>query len=536
VRFRSIVKAQGIIGFFVGISRVFGVIRDMAFASLLGTSLVKSAFDVGFMIPNLFRRLFGEGALSAAFIPVFTDSLQSEGKESAFVLANRVITMLTVFLSVVSVAGIALISLYLWFVHPGEKAFLAMDLLRVMLPYALLICLVGMFTAILNSFLHFAVPASTPILLNLIMIATMWWICPLVGNTKQEHAYWIAVAVLVAGLVQVGFQLPMLYRFGFKPRASFDWSDSRIRKILVLMLPVALGMGVTQINIVVGTLLAYWAADWAPATLTYAGNVVYLPHGLFATSLGTVLLPVFSRYVTNSDIEGLKQTMNSSLRHLMFIMIPAAVGIMVLASPIIRLIYERGSFTAESTMLTSRALFFYAPGLLAFSLCKVFIPAFYAMKDTSTPVRVSIWAIIVSFSINVAGVIFLPLHYKHVGIVVGSVIGETINGVALAWIFTRRSGSPGWARIFGSISRMAFAATAMGVGVYFTFYRFLPPVVMPGLKGTLYLGMNVLGSIGAGVLIYAVVICVISREEFNAVVSALKRVKKPDSPVAGNGN
>jgi len=508
----------------------------MAFASLFGTSMVKSAFDVGFQIPNLFRRLFGEGALSAAFIPVFTDSLQGEGRESAFALANRVITMLAVFLSIVSVAGITLISLYLWFVRPDEKAFLAMDLLRIMLPYALLICLVGMCTAILNSFLHFAVPAATPILLNLVMIATMLWVCPHVGETKQQQVYWIAFAVIVAGFVQVGFQLPMLGRFGFKPKPSFDWADPRIKRILVLMLPVALGMGVTQVNIVVGTVIAYCAADWAPAALTYAGNVVYLPHGLFATSLGTVLLPVFSRYSTNSDMDGLKQTMNSSLRHLMLIMIPAAVGIMVLSAPIIRLIYERGSFTAESTVLTSRALFFYAPGLIAFSLCKVFVPAFYALKDTSTPVRVSLWAILVSFSINVAGVIFLPLQYKHVGIVVGSVVGETINGVVLAWIFTKKIGSPGWGRIFGSISRMVIAAAAMGAGVYFVFYRLLPRVVLPGLKGTLFLGVNVLGSIGIGLLMYTVIICLISRDEFKAVVSALKRRNNPDRPAAGNGN
>ena len=189
-------------------------------------------------------------------------------------------------------------------------------------------------------------------------------------------------------------------------------------------------------------------------------------------------------------------------------------------------------------MLTSRALFCYAPGLLAFSLCKVFIPAFYALKDTSTPVRVSIWSILVSFSINVTGIVFLPLQYKHVGIVVGSVVGETINGVVLAWIFTRKIGSPGWVQIFGSISRIFFSAAVMGTGVWWLFYRVLHPAYVPGLHGTLSYGLALIGSVVFGMFLYVLSIVIVSKDEFMAVISALKRGKRPDSDVSvsGNGN
>ncbi|RJR12642.1 murein biosynthesis integral membrane protein MurJ [Candidatus Parcubacteria bacterium] len=538
MQYRHVIKSAAVVGSFVLLSRVFGLVRDIIFAAFFGTSLAKSAFDVAFRIPNLFRRLFGEGALSASFIPVFTDTLAHDGKEAAWLLARRVVTFLVVILSEITIIGIVCITIYLHFASPGDRICLVLELLRIMLSYALFICTAALSMAILNSFSHFIVPAATPVLLNLVLIGALIWVCPHLGDTGEERIRGVAWAVFVGGILQLVVQVPVLIRYGYRIGFSFNWSDSRLRKVLVLMAPAALGVGVTQINVTIGQILAYRVADWAPAALNYAEHMVYLPLGLFATSLGTVLLPAFSQHSARSDFGQITSMINKALRHLMFVMIPASVGMIILAQPMISLILENGSFTAESTWLTARALQFYAPGLFAFSLCKIFAPAFYSLKDTATPVKISLCAIALNFCLNVAGIAFLPFYYKHTSIALGSVVAETVNGVVLAWLLTRRIGSPGWAQIFNSLVRILICALIMGLAVYFAHGFFVEWLTTRGISGKAGLGMSVFGSIGLGILIYIAAGTLLCRDEFHEFIAVLKqRRRRPGQPKAcGNGN
>lgn len=539
MQYRNVVRSATLVGFFILLSRIFGLARDMVFAHYFGTSLAKSAFDVAFRIPNLFRRLFGEGALSASFIPVFTESLEKESQERSWELAGKVRSMLVTVLAAVVVLGLLLLWAILARGGHGQRAFLVMSLLQIMLPYALFICVVALCMAVLNSFKHFAVPAATPIILNLVLISAMVWVCPWFGESTEERIFGVAWAVLAAGLIQMLVQYPALKRFGHKPVFSFNWKDSRIARVLLLMLPASVGMGITQINVVIGGVLALWAGPWAPAALTYAEHMVYLPLGLFATSLGTVLLPAFSTFAARNQMDEINRTINSSLRHLMLVMLPASVGLAVLAEPIIRLLLEQGSFDAWSTTLTARALMFYAPGLFAFSLCKIFAPAFYSLKDTKTPVKVGICAIVLNFVLNVAGIAFMPEFYKHASIALGSVIAETVNGCALAYLLQKRIGSPGWREISSSLVRTGIASFVMGVAVYFSFdliEHAISNAALPGKLGAGILGVKfrqlvaVTLSIGLGAAVYGVSAFVLCRKEVREILALRRRQPAQLSP------
>ena len=448
-----------------GVSRLLGLAREIAMAAFFGTSLAQSAFVVAFRLPNLFRRLFGEGALSAAFIPVFSESVTREGPERAWQLAGRVMTLLGVVLCAIGVGGIAAISVALKTIVLSEKAALVLSLLRIMLPYVVFICLMGLCMAALNSFHHFLVPAASPILLNMVWLASLWWLCPRFGETRELRIYGVAWGVLLAGVLQLAVQIPMLVRYGFRGNLSFNWRDPRVRRVLVLMGPAAIGVGVTQINVVIDSLLAMWIGDWAPAALFYAERLIYLPLGLFATALGTVLLPTFSRQAARVDHAEIKRTLNRSLRGLLLVMAPAAAGLLALAPAVVELTFQRGAFDAWSTVLTTRAVCFYAPGLVAFSLYKALVPAFYALQDTTTPVRIGVRVVGLNLLLNIAFLLTWPLYYKHAGLALATVIAAVVNAVALGWSLHRRLGSPGWREIARSALVIGVCAGIMGLAV-----------------------------------------------------------------------
>lgn len=493
-----------------GLSRALGFVREILMAGAFGTSLAQSAFVVAFRIPNLFRRLFGEGALSAAFVPVFTDSLVKDGRPAAWSLAGRMMTMLGMLLVLLVGAGIAIATLCLTTADLSLKAELVLSLMRIMLPYMFFICLVALCMAILNSFKHFLLPAATPVVLNIVWIGTLLFISPRFGDSPQLRIYGVAWGILAAGLVQLLMQVPLLMRYGFRWRLPVDWfDDARVHRVLVLMGPAALGMGITQVNVFIDTMLALWIGPWAPAALSFAERLIYLPLGVFATALGTVLLPVFSEQVSESRPDALKRTLNRSLRTLLMVMIPAATGLLVLAHPVVRTVFERGEFTALSTLLTSRALRCYAPGLVVFSLYKVFVPAFYAMHDTRTPVRVGAVMVGVNFAMNLTFILTLPEYYKHAGLALATVIAGALNAVTLAVLLTRRIGSPGWIQIAFSALRSAGASVVMAVaavGCYRWAAAWLP-------DGTGSRVLSLLLAIGVGVLVYAALALVLCRAE-----------------------
>jgi len=501
------------VSIFTGLSRILGLVREIFMASFFGTSLAKSAFDVAFRMPNLFRRLFGEGALSAAFIPILSETIEKEGKEAARLLAGKVMTLLATLLTLITLATITIITLVINHADLGLKAAAVLPLLRIMFPYMIFICLVALCMGIMNTTFHFALPAATPVILNLVWIAALFFLCPRFGTTLDSRIYGVAWGILIAGTIQLGIQLPALIHIGMLPKLSFNWNDPHIKRIMLLIAPVIVGTGIHQINVVLDGVLALWVSSWAPSALTYAERLVYLPLGIFTTALSTVLLPTFSQQAARSEISNIKDTIADSTRGLMLIMIPATVGLMVLSAPVVQLIFERGEFDAASTRVTALALLFYAPGLIVFSLSKILTPAFYALKDTRTPVKIGIYSLALNLILNITFILTWPEGTQHAGLAFATVIASGANCTALAIIITKRIESPGWLSLGISFIKISMAAALMAATVLLL-HRNLPhysQLFATATKtGQL---LNLSASITAGIIIYAAAAITICRQE-----------------------
>ncbi len=451
------------------------MVRDIIIAYHFGTSVLASAFFVAFTIPNLFRRLFGEGALSAAFIPVLIETRSQEGDKAAWEMVSKVITLAAAVLSVIAFIGVLLFSIGLHIPGISEKWLITFSLSRIMFPYVLFICLAALSMAILNSYKHFSTSAFAPCLLNLILIGAMLIIFPIIGTNPSLQTHVLAWAVLLAGIAQVAFQLPALKRFGCSFRFSSHWNDPRIRQMLLLMGPAALGMAVTQFNVLIDRMLALWIGGWAPAALFYSERMIYFPLGIIATALATVLLPTFSTYATEKKSAAMRETITHSLRHLIYIMVPAALGLLVLAPIILKTLFEwGGSFNAESTLLSARALRFYAPGLIVFSAAKVFVPAFYALQDMRTPVRIGIYTVGLNLVLNIIFILTLPTYWKHAGMAFSTVLAEAAGMIALGSILSSRMQSLPWIEIFKSFNRCLLAALVMSISAWAIVWITLP--------------------------------------------------------------
>ena len=515
---KSVFHSTAIVSKYTALSRGLGLIREILMANYFGTSLAKSAFDIAFKVPNLFRRLFGEGALSAAFIPVFSESLQKEGIEAAGKLANRIMTMLMMALLLIAIGGIVLVSAGLQWGSFGDKVTAVLPLLRIMLPYMIFICLVALCMGILNSFHHFAVPAFTPVVLNVVWIIALLFALPSFGTTTMEQIYAVAWAVLLAGIIQLLLQIPVLLKFGFKPKLSFDWKDPRVKKVLILMAPVALGMGVVQINVIIDGVLSLYVGTWAPAALTYAERLIYLPLGIIATALGTVLLPTFSHQVAGGLSDDMRKTMNGALSSLLLVMIPASIGLVVLAEPLIGLMFERGKFDISSTVYTMRAVWFYAPGLLFFSIYKVFVPAFYAMQDTRTPVKVAVSMVFLNLFLNIVFIFTWPAGYRHAGLAFATVLSSIVACVILGVILHKRIGSLQWLKLLTIALRALLAASVMGVTSWYLYRLIIRYGCETVASAKITQLLAVAGSVTGGVVVYFVLAIILCPDEFKRIL------------------
>jgi putative peptidoglycan lipid II flippase len=520
---KNIIRSAAVVSLCTGMTRIFGFVREILMAHFFGTTLAKSAFDIAFKIPNLFRRLFGEGALSSAFVPVFTETLEHAGKDAAWMLAGRIATMMATILFAIVAVGVVAIEVSLRWFDLGERLLSVLPLLKIMLPYVFFICLVALCMAIMNSFHRFVLPAITPILLNIIWIIVILFLLPYFGETPAEQIRGVAWGVLFAGVLQFAVQFPALIRYGFRFRFSFDWHTKRVRKILGLMLPAALGLGVLQFNVVIDGILALWIGKWAPAALTYAERLIYLPLGVFATALGTVLLPAYSRQATRAEPEEIRKMFKKSFRILMFIMVPASVGLMVLARPIVQAMYMRGMFGEDSVLQTTRALVFYASGLAVFGFYKIVVPAFYALQDTRTPVRVALWMVGLNLTLNILFIATWPYDYKHAGLAFATVISSLVNCVVLSVLLSRRIKLQGWGGMFASLGRILIASLVMA-GVAFGAESVVATAVGGArLTGKVVQVASMLSGIAAGMTTYAICSWLICRPEFRELVGSLRR-------------
>jgi putative peptidoglycan lipid II flippase len=374
-------------------SRLLGMVREMVYAAFMGNTAVASAFTLAFQVPNLFRRLLGEGALTAAFIPIFKGKEVREGEAEMWRCANAVLSGLVIAASVVVVLTVLGISIALGVHGFTPKTDLMLRLLRLMFPYMLLVCVAAVLIGMANARGHFFVPALGAVMLNVVMIASVLFLAPRMGASLDQQIFGLAIGVLAAGLAQALFQLPSLTREGFRYEWVSPWRDPTVREVLRKMLPGSIGVAAFQINVLVTQSFAYWFDDTIVATFNYAVRLMELPQGIFGISLATYLLPTLSGLAAEKKYPEFRDTLRQGLGQLAFANLIAAAVAFALAEPIVRLLFERGRFGPEATQRVAVALMFLAPGLLLFSVNNILARAFYALDDIRTPMRISVFCL-----------------------------------------------------------------------------------------------------------------------------------------------
>lgn len=441
------------------VSRIFGLIREQIFAFLFGAGFATDAFVAAFRIPNLLRDLFAEGALSAAFVPVFTDYLVNKDKKEAFRLGNLIVNTLLVVLFVIVLVGILATPWIVDLIAPGFKAIpgkseLTVLLARIMFPFLLLVSLAAVAMGMLNSLKHFGVPAFAPVFLNLGMILAGFLLCPLF----DPPIIGMALGVLLGGLGQWAFQLPSLRREGYRYRPVVSFSDPGVRRIIILMTPAILGLASTQINIFVNTVIASFLPQGSPSYLNYSFRLMHFPLGVFGVAVATVTLPIVAGHAARKDIPNVLATCSSSLRLVFFLTLPSIVFLAVASKPVISTLYQHGVFTYRDTVFTAQALIFYSLGLFAYASVRVIAPVFYSLGDTRTPVKASILAVAVNIALNLA--FMRPLSFR--GLALATSLSAMLNMSVLTSLLRRRVGPLDLAGLARSFLKLLACSALMG--------------------------------------------------------------------------
>ncbi|MFK4811497.1 murein biosynthesis integral membrane protein MurJ [Devosia sp. ZW T5_3] len=419
------------------VSRIAGFARDALMAAVLGIGPAADAFNAAFRFPNLFRRLFAEGAFNTAFVPMFSTALETQGEEAAKLLASRIMSWLVAAILVVTIfAEIFMEPLMRVFV-PGfddpEKLALTVYLSRIMFPYLACMSLMAAYAGILNTLGRFFASAFAPIILNIVNIAALVPLAILVLEDKADIAFWVAIAMLLGGVAQLALVYGAVRRANFVPRLGIPWPNAEVRRFWLLAIPAILAGGITQINILVGTAIAS-SADNAISVLSYADRLYQLPLGIIGIAIGTVLLPELSRHLSAGRNAEAAQSQDQSLLLSMLLSMPAAAALAALSVPIVRVLFERGAFDASATVPVAEALVGYAWGLPAFVLIRVLQPGFFSRKDTITPTIFAGLSVLANIGIS----LWLFPSLQHVGIALATTISSWLNAVLLALFLARR--------------------------------------------------------------------------------------------------
>ncbi len=460
---KKIAAATLVMAFATSLSRVAGLVRDVVVARLFGAGFVTDAFFMAFTIPNLLRRFFAEGALTAAFVPTFAEVLQQRGEEEAQRLANRCVTLLTLVMILVVAAGILFSP---WIVQGigygfGEvegKLLLTDYLNRLMFPYIGLVSILALVTGILNVHGHFFFPSLSPLFLNLAMIISALSL----GCLFDQPIFALAIGVVIGGVVQLLLQVPALMKYRIRFRFDFRFrQDHQLRRVVALMLPGIAGVAIYQINVIVARLLASFLPQGSVSYLYYGQRLFEFPQGIFIVSLAQAALPMMSRQVADNDLEGMRQSLRFALSLITIFTLPAIVGLMLCAQPIYSLFFLGGAFDLTALNKTALALICYAPGLLFVGYSRIAAQTFYALKDTRTPVWVSFWTLLVNLVLGLA----LMQPCQHLGLAIALTLSSSFNACLLLWLLRRRVGSLLQVSLWQPLSKVIPACLLMALVV-----------------------------------------------------------------------
>jgi putative peptidoglycan lipid II flippase len=544
----SVAKSAGIVSIAVMFSRILGLVREMVFANFFGAGVLNDAFQVAFRIPNVLRDLFAEGALSAAFVKVFTDYQILKSEEEAWKLASLVLNALIVILSIITIIGIIFSPQIVGLIADGfspEKAALATLLTRIMFPYILFVAMAALAMGVLNTKGNFGVPASASTVFNIVSIflglGIAYWLSgggwEKSGKTEfpSDAAQWaiigMSIGTLIAGLSQFLMQVPSLLRIGFRFSPILSFADEGVRKVGRLMAPAIIGTSAVQINVLVNT---YFVTDinGGVSWLGYAFRLMQFPIGVFGVAIGTASIPVLSRMASQKSFGEFRNTLANSIKLVFLLTLPSACGLVVLGEPIIRLIYERGAFTASDVPMTAYALAAYSIGLTGYAAIKILSPAFYALDDAKTPMIIGVCSIAVNF---VACYLFMKLFstygvspeypdgYGHVGVALATSCVALVNFFALALIMKKRISRINGSEIFASFIKIAIASAIMSAVAYFS-YHFLANQL--GIKGFTNKLIEVFVPVGLGAITFLIAAKLLGVSELNQFISAISRKLK----------
>jgi putative peptidoglycan lipid II flippase len=464
----SLFKSASTVSLFTLISRITGLVRELLVASTFGASAITDAFNVAFRIPNLFRRLFAEGAFSQAFVPVLAASKAQHGEEATKLVIDRVATLLTWALLLTCALGVAAAPVLVWVMASGLKQDprgfeAAVFMTRWMFPYIGFMSLVALSSGVLNTWRRFAVPAATPVLLNVAMIGAAWLGAPWFKSMGIEPIYAMGAGVMIGGALQLAVQVPALLAIGMLPRISFNWTvakeawaDPASKNIAKLMLPALLGVSVAQISLIINTQIASHLTPGSVSWLTYADRLMEFPTAMLGVAIGVVLMPQLAAAKAANDPDKYSAMLDWGLRIVVLLAVPCAVALLTFAQPLVATLYHYGAFTDRDVQQTTTALMGYGAGLLGLVAIKVLAPGFYAAQDIKTPVLIAIGVLVLTQLLNVA---LVPV-FAHAGLALAIGIGALVNALCLLVGLLRRGSykpGPGW----GLFALQVFAASAL---------------------------------------------------------------------------
>jgi putative peptidoglycan lipid II flippase len=505
----QLLKSTAKVGTATIVSRILGFVRDMVFARYFGASGATDAFFLAFKIPNFMRRLFAEGSFSLAFVPVLSEVRASGDREALRDLIDHVSGTLFSVLLVITAIGVlaapAVLALFApgWLMEGRPEFWLAADMLRITFPYILLISLTALAGGILNTFDRFLVPALTPALLNISMIAS----AVLLSVRLEVPVMALAWGVLFAGILQLAVQVPALVRLGVLPRPRWGWRHSGVRKILKLMIPTLIGSSVAQVNLLLDLVIATFLVSGSVSWLYYSDRLMEFPLGVFGVALSTVILPNLSRKFASSNPQAFSHTLDWAMRLAVVITLPAALGLAILAKPILITLFQYDAFEVSDVEMSAMSLAAYAAGLPAFIAVKVLAPGFYARQDTKTPVKIAITAMVSNMVLNLVFVgSLLAIGFKgpHTGLALASSAAAYINAGLLYRMLRRQEAyqpEQGWGRVVLAVT----VACTMMVGLLFWQYGDVPAWVQApaGLRAARLCLLIGLGAAVYGVALYA---------------------------------